>query len=137
MKNLFLLVVLLFWVWALNAQTLDCKCKDDQPTASTSAFSDLSGDEKREAVKSLILGNCYFKGVKLWGKVRFVDSSPDIRIQYVDSFPDLNVQFVDAFPDKCGLWERVEIFPDFTVQVVDSFPDIRVKIVDSLPGVGE
>ncbi len=97
-------------------------------------FSDLSADEKAEAIKALISGNCEYKGIKLYGKVQFVTSFPDIKIQYVKSFPDLKVKWVTSFPDKCGLWQETTSFPAFKVQVVESFPDIKVQIVDNFPG---
>lgn len=83
------------------------------------------------------LDDCSFNGFKLYGKVKFVTSFPDIKIQFVKSFPDLKVKFVDSFADECGEWEIVESFPDIKVQVVGSFPDIKVKVVESFPGVAE
>lgn len=96
----------------------------------------LTPDERKEAILQMITtGDCEYKGIKLYGKVKFVDSFPDIKIQYVTSFPDIKVKFVDSSPDSCGKWEVVDIFPDFKVQIVTSFPDIKVKIVDSFPGM--
>lgn len=77
----------------------------------------------------------YFKNIRLAGKVRVVDSFPDIRVQVVDSFPDLRVQTVDYFPDDIGQWQFVDYGEDFTVQFVDSFPDIRIQFVQSFPGL--
>lgn len=77
----------------------------------------------------------YFKNIRLAGKVRVVDSFPDIRVQVVDSFPDLKVKVVSAFPDDIGEWQFVDYGEDFTIQFVDSFPDIRIQFVDSFPGV--
>ena len=54
----------------------------------------------------------YYKGIKLCGKVKVVESFPDIKVQVVDSFPDLKVQLVDSFPDKVGKWQFVDSFPD-------------------------
>jgi len=81
--------------------------------------------------------DCSFNGFKLYGKVKFVTSFPDIKIQFVKSFPDLKVKFVESFADECGEWEIVESFPDIKVQIVESFPDIKVKVVESFPGVAE
>lgn len=78
--------------------------------------------------------SCTFNGIKLYGKVKFVDSFPDIKIQIVDSFPDLKVKIVDSFPDECGEWKIVDSFPDIKVKIVDSFPDIKIKFVESFPG---
>ncbi len=78
----------------------------------------------------------YYKGVRLWGKVKVVEHNADIKVKVVNSFPDLKVQVVDSFPDKLGKWKFVDSFPDFTVQFVDSFPDITIKYVNSFPGRG-
>lgn len=80
-------------------------------------------------------GDCTMKGIKLYGKVKVVESFPDLRVQVVDSFPDIKVQVVTAFPTACGKWEFVDSFPDFTIQYVESFPDVKVKFVDSFPGI--
>lgn len=66
----------------------------------------------------------YFKNIRLAGRVRVVDS-----------FPDLKVKAVDSFPDDIGEWQFVDYGEDFTIQFVDSFPDIRIEFVDSFPGV--
>ena len=84
--------------------------------------------------------NCTFvtkdgKTFNLYGKVKIVESFPDIKVQIVDSFEDLDVKIVEAFPDQCGKIKLVESFPDVKVQIVSSFPDIKVKIVESFPGV--
>lgn len=78
--------------------------------------------------------NCTFKGFPLYGKVKIVESFPDIKVQIVDSFPDLKVQLVNSFPDDCGKWQIVEFFPDVKIKIVDSFPDIKIKFVESFPG---
>ena len=79
--------------------------------------------------------DCTFKGHKLYGRIQFVDSFPDIKVQIVDSFPDLEVKIVDSFPDKCGEWQIVNSFPDLKVQIVDSFADLKIKYVESFPGI--
>lgn len=92
----------------------------------------------RKDSKSTFTGtnsNCKFKEIPLYGKVKFVESFPDIKIQFVESFPDIKVEMVSSFPTDCGKWQIVESFPDFTVQVVDDFPDLKVKIVESFPGM--
>ncbi len=78
--------------------------------------------------------NCCFKGMKLYGKIKFVDNFPDIKVQIVENFPDLKVKLVENFPDECGKWQVVENFPDLKVQIVQNFPDIKVKFVDNFPG---
>jgi len=79
--------------------------------------------------------DCTYEGMKLYGKIKFVTSFPDIKIKYVESFPDLKVKFVSSFPDDCGEWQIVESFPDLEVQIVESFPDIEVQVVESFPGL--
>ena len=78
--------------------------------------------------------NCTFNGFPLYGKVKIVESFPDIKVQIVDSFPDLKVRLVNSFPDDCGKWQIVESFPDVKVKIVDSFPDLKIKFVESFPG---
>jgi len=78
--------------------------------------------------------NCTFNGFPLYGKVKIVESFPDIKVQIVDAFPDLKVQLVNSFPDDCGKWQIVESFPDVKIKIVDSFPDIKIKFVESFPG---
>lgn len=77
---------------------------------------------------------CTFNGHPLYGKVKFVEHFPDIKIQVVDSFPDLKVKLVKSFPDDCGEWQVVEHFPDVKIQIVEHFPDVRIKFVKSFPG---
>ncbi len=79
--------------------------------------------------------SCYYQGIPLHGKVKFVTSFPDFKVKFVSSFPDLKVKFVSSFPDECGEWQVVESFPDFKIQVVESFADIEIKVVESFPGL--
>ena len=78
--------------------------------------------------------SCTFKEFPLNGKIKFVDSFPDIKIQVVESFPDLKVKIVNSFPDDCGEWQIVDSFPDVKIKIVESFPDIKIKFVESFPG---
>lgn len=71
---------------------------------------------------------------KLYGKIQYVTSFPDVKVQVVDSFPDIKVKIVDSFPDKPGMWKIVNSFPDYKVQKVTSFPDYKIKFVTSFPG---
>ena len=99
-------------------------------------LADLDEAERIEVIEELIdKGSCEYKGIKLYGKVKFVTSFPDIKIKYVSSFPDIKVKFVTSFPDDCGEWQQVTSFPEFKVQIVESFPDLKVKVVDSFPGM--
>ncbi len=80
-------------------------------------------------------GECTFRGIRLYGRVKVVDRFPDIKVQVVTSFPDLKVQVVNSFPDRCGKWQIVSSFPDFKIQYVSSFPDIKIMMVNSFPGI--
>lgn len=98
--------------------------------------SDLNHRESSSLIiiQDKIDDECRFNGMKLYGKIQFVTSFPDLKVQVVESFPDLKVQIVEAFPDKCGKWQIVNSFPDLKVQIVESFPDIKIKFVESFPG---
>lgn len=98
-------------------------------------FSRLSASEQGDALDAFLNDSCQYKGIKLFGKVKFVTSFPDIKIKYVESFADIDVQFVTSFPNSCGKWQEVNSFPDFTVQIVDAFPDLKVRRVESFPGM--
>ncbi|MCB2097580.1 MAG: hypothetical protein KDE05_08110 [Parvularculaceae bacterium] len=80
-------------------------------------------------------GDCAFEGIPLHGRVKVVDSFPDIQVQTVESFPDLRVKRVESFPDNCGEWLFVDSFPDFTIRYVDGFPDLKITFVESFPGL--
>ena len=71
---------------------------------------------------------------KLFGKIQFVTSSPDVRVEIVDAFADIRVEKVSAFADSAGKWEIVEHFPDFKVEIVSAFADYKVEYVESFPG---
>jgi hypothetical protein len=78
---------------------------------------------------------CSFNGIKLYGKIQFVESFPDLTIKVVESFPDLKVKIVDSFPNECGEWQIVDSFPDIKIKIVESFPDLEIKFVESFPGI--
>jgi hypothetical protein len=82
-----------------------------------------------------IAADCTFNGKLLGGKVKVVDSFPDVRVKAVSSFPDLKVKKVSSFADSCGEWQFVDSFPDLKIQYVDSFPDVEIAWVDSFPGM--
>jgi hypothetical protein len=84
--------------------------------------------------QNLIDSNCKYKGFKMYGKIKVVESFPDVKVQVVESFPDLKVKIVTSFPDHCGEWQYVESFPETKIQFVTSFPDIKVQFVESFPG---
>lgn len=84
--------------------------------------------------ESIDFETCTYKGFQLYGKIKFVEDFPDIKVQLVDHFPDLKVKLVENFPDDCGEWKVVENFPDVKVKIVESFPDIKIKYVEHFPG---
>ena len=49
-----------------------------------------------------INGDGYFKNIRLAGKVRVVDSFPDIRVQVVDSIPCYKIVLLT--PIRVGKW---------------------------------
>lgn len=79
--------------------------------------------------------DCTCKGKKLYGKIKIVDSFPDMKVKVVESFPDIQVKIVNSFPDQCGKWQFVDSFPDLKIQFVESFPDLKIQFVDSFPGM--
>ncbi len=115
MKRLFIIALLLVMAIPMMAQSKDKKPGIDKQNCT---YTNKDG-----------------KTFNLYGKVKIVESFPDIKVQIVESFPDVEVKLVESFPDQCGKVKLVESFPDVKVQIVNSFPDIKVKIVDSFPGV--
>ena len=77
----------------------------------------------------------YFRGKRLCGRVKIVDSFADFDVRVVTSFADLDVKKVTSFADDPGEWIFVESFPDFTIRIVDHFPDFTIRYVKSFPGV--
>jgi len=135
-KIFFLLATLPFFITTENTINEKYPIEEVITSHNIKTISDLSEAEKSEFIKHIIsTGDCEWKGIKLYGKVQFVESFPDIKIQFVESFPDIKVEFVSSFPDKCGKWQEVSSFPDFKIQVVTSFPDIKVQKVTSFPGM--
>ena len=66
--------------------------------ASTSEAAPLNDTQRAALIEAFSKGDCTFEGINLWGKVKFVDHFPDIKIQVVDHFSDLKVKLVDQFP---------------------------------------
>ncbi|MCH2023846.1 MAG: hypothetical protein MK207_15320 [Saprospiraceae bacterium] len=135
-RALFFLAVTAF-IFIAHPSVLSLNANNSSKTVKTPrTISDLNAEEKAAFIKHVIeTGDCEWNGIKLYGKVEFVTSFPDIKIEYVTSFSDINVKFVSSFPDDCGEWQEVSSFPDFKVQVVTSFPDLKVKKVTSFPGM--
>ncbi|MGB0522852.1 MAG: hypothetical protein ACPGJS_07820 [Flammeovirgaceae bacterium] len=130
-------ILSIFTLVTLFAFTTDTEPQAIEKSTLQVLLENMSPEEREETIKELLehKGSCEVNGVRLYGKVQFVTSFPDIKIKYVDSFPDIKVKFVSSFPDDCGEWQKVNSFPDFKVQVVNSFPDVKVKVVDSFPGM--
>lgn len=120
------ILTLILFSFAFNAKNILPKNAQNQNVNATISESNTISEETE---------NCEFDGIKLYGKVQFVDNFPDLKIQYVEHFPDINVKFVENFPNDCGEWQVVENFPDFKVQVVEHFPDLKVKQVENFPGM--
>lgn len=79
--------------------------------------------------------DCKFKGKKLYGKIRFVESAgnADVKIKIVNNFPDIKVKLVENYANDCGKWEVVEYGEDLKVYVAENFADIKVKFVTNFP----
>jgi hypothetical protein len=116
----------------VRASEVDPSRLDAQVDSQLPSSNETSGDSRGTGA---IGADCSFRGKKLAGKVKVVDSFPDIRVKAVSSFPDLKVKKVSSFADACGEWQFVESFPDLKIQYVDSFPDIEIAWVDSFPGM--
>ncbi|MEO0075644.1 MAG: hypothetical protein ABIK31_06010 [candidate division WOR-3 bacterium] len=84
---------------------------------------------------SPIKPDCTCKGIKLWGRVRVVDSFENFRVRVVNDLQDFNVRKVDSQPYWCGEWQFVDSHEDFTIRFVDSHEDFTIKFVDSFPGI--
>jgi hypothetical protein len=78
--------------------------------------------------------NCTWKGKRLYGKIQFVDSFPDVKIREVTSLPDLRVRMVTSLPSRCGEWEEVTSLPTLRVKRVTALEDLQVEYVTSFPG---
>ena len=77
---------------------------------------------------------CTFKGKKLYGRVEYVTSFPDLKVRVVTSLPDLRVETVSSLPSRCGEWQEVTSSPVIRVKLVDAFEDLEIEYVTSLPG---
>ena len=124
----------------LNPCTVNDRC-DDSGSCQSGEPIDLEADPCFDCTCSenwgldceLIIGppEC---ACRLYGKIQYVDSFPDVTVKIVDAFADLKVKEVDSFPDEPGEWEIVDSFPDLKVKIVDAFPDYTIEYVDSFPG---
>ncbi len=107
----------------------------DGTVGSPDAAADLTEDAPADVVANCgrIKCDCTFNGKRLWGKIQYVTSFPDVKVRET-TFPDLRVQEVTAFPDRCGKWQIVTAFPDLKVQKVTAFEDFQIQH-SSFPGI--
>lgn len=75
------------------------------------------------------------KTFRLYGKVKIVDNSEDLKVKIVDNFEDVKIHIVDNFENSCGKVKIVNNFEDVKIKIVDNFEDIKVKIVTNFEGV--
>jgi hypothetical protein len=76
---------------------------------------------------------CTFRGISLWGNVRVVRSSGDIKVTETSFRPDIRVSVDPFIADSCGEWKFVRFGEDFTIQFVRTLPDVRVEFLGQLP----
>ncbi len=108
---------------------------DSEANAERSDLDTLPAAGNESGTGNVDESTCSFRDKRLFGKVKVVESFPDVRVKVVASFPDLKVKKVESFADECGEWQFVESFPDFTIQYVDSFADVEISMVPSFPGI--
>ena len=91
-RALFFLAVTAF-IFIAHPSVLSLNANNSSKTVKTPrTISDLNAEEKAAFIKHVIeTGDCEWNGIKLYGKVEFVTSFPDIKIEYVTSFSDINV----------------------------------------------
>jgi hypothetical protein len=121
-------------LWLLSAAPVRASEVVD-PSRLDSRADSLAASSDSSMGTGSIGADCTFRGKLLAGKVKVVDSFPDIRVKAVSSFPDLKVKKVSSFADACGEWQFVDSFPDLKIQYVDSFPDLEIAWVDNFPGM--
>lgn len=83
---------------------------------------------------------CEFRGHRLMGKVRIVDSFPDFNVKVMDeeNRAELRVRRLSAgTPEVCGEWQIVDGLADFTVRFVETGEDFRIVWVKDDPGIPE
>ena len=74
------------------------------------------------------------KGENVYGRIQWVESSPDYKVKVVNTFADLDVQIVTSFPDRMGRWQIVKSLPDYKIQRVTSGEDFKIRFVNAFPG---
>lgn len=79
----------------------------------------------------------YFRGVKLAGCVRIVESGGDFKVRIVDSCEDLRVEIDNAASrtSKPGHWRFVTRGGDFTIRIVTACEDFSIRLDECCAGV--
>lgn len=79
---------------------------------------------------------CTWNGKRLYGRIRYVDFNPDVKVKVVTSLARLHVREVSSLANDCGEWEIVTSgSANLRVEVVTSLPDLTIEYVSSLPGI--
>ena len=80
---------------------------------------------------------CLFKGVPMWGRVKFVSVGARFKIRIVGTKASLNVKGVAHPAKNCGEWQFVSATPTFTVEIVKVGEDFTVSLGAKRPGVSK
>lgn len=70
---------------------------------------------------------CTYKGKKLYGKVKIVNSNADFIVKIVNSNEDISILQTSGNPNDCGEWKFVEYSEDFKIQIVTSGEDFTIR----------
>jgi hypothetical protein len=70
---------------------------------------------------------CTFKGKKLYGKVKVVNSNADFKVKIVNSNEDISICRTNDNPDACGEWKFVEYSEDLKIEFVTSGEDFTIR----------
>ena len=80
---------------------------------------------------------CLFKGVPMWGRVKFVSVGARFKIRVVGTKAALNVKGVPHPAQNCGEWQFVSATPAFTVEIVRDGEDFTVSLGAKRPGLAK
>ena len=80
---------------------------------------------------------CLFKGVPMWGRVKFVSVGARFKIRVVGTKAALNVKGVSHPAQNCGEWQFVSATPAFTVEIVRDGEDFTVSLGARRPGISK
>jgi hypothetical protein len=78
---------------------------------------------------------CFFEGVQMFGRVKFVSVGARFKIRVVGTKAALNVNGVTRVAKACGEWQFVSATPAFTVEIVRDGEDFTVSLGAKQPGV--